>query len=377
MSHEAIYTISLEAIRRQQLHEARVKATTTRHFTAYHSMLAEFQQQGFDKLIPEEMNRLRSDISVMESQLMVDVFQARETSREIQGYIYSMRSSGHMLKKMQEEVEREQLRLKEEALKAQKTETMNAFYEAIKQVKNAAVQNAARQDLAELRNKITAGNISSPQQLEREISIILSRAEAKAKALKKKAEEDAQRESVKEQIADAKKRVEESGMDAKESKKIIQSLDEVLGRSKDTPLQEIQETLNQIDDQVLQQQVSEDELREVAKNVCDLLRSQGFTIPEGGVKRGDLDGEKRILICGLQSNGHKAMCILSDKGTLRHSFNGYEGTSCLKDMKNFNEKLQSAYSVKLSDERILWENPDRISKGEKPMGNTDTKWGTR
>lgn len=45
-------------------------------------------------------------------------------------------------------------------------------------------------------------------------------------------------------------------------------------------------------------------------------------------------------------------------------------------MKAFNEKFQSAYSVKLSNERVLWENPDKISKGEKPMGNTNTKWGT-
>lgn len=375
MSHEAYYDYQLEAERRRKINEARVAATTTQYLNTYRNMMEEFLNQGFDNYIPEMMDRLRRDLQVVETELMVDAFQARETSMDIQSYIYNMRGMARTARIQQEEAEREQRRLEEEARKAQKTEAMNAYYEAVKQVKNAAIQNAARQDFAALRNKIVAGTIIGREQVEAEMAAILSQAEAKAAALKQKAEEDAQREGFEAQIAEAKKRVEESDMDATESQKIIKSLDEVLGRSKSAPVQEIQKTLDEIDNQALQQMVTEDELREVAKNVCDLLRSQGFTIPEGGVKKGDVDGEKRILICGLQSNGHKAMCLLSDKGTIRHSFNGYEGSTCLNDMKAFNEKFQSAYSIKLSNERVLWENPDKISKGEKPMGNTNTKWG--
>lgn len=375
MSHEAYYDYRLEAERRRQINEARVAATTSQYLNTYHDMLAEFQNQGFDNYIPAEMDRLRRDLQVADMQLMVDSFQARETSMEIQAYIYNMRAMARTARIQQEQAEREQRRLEEEALKAQKTETMNAYYSAIKQVKDAAVQNAARMDFAALREKIIAGSVTSREQVESAMVTILAQAEAQATAFKQKAIEEAQREGIEAQIAEAKKRVEESDMDVTESKKIIKSLDEVLGRSKTVSVQEIQKDLDNIDNQVLQQKVSEDELREAAKSVCNLLRSKGFTIPAGGVKRGDTENEKRILVCGLQSNGHKAMCILSDKGTLQRSFNGYEGSSCLNDMQSFDDDLQKAYSFNLSNKRTIWENPDKIRKGEKPMGNTNTNWG--
>lgn len=375
MSHEAYYDYRLEAERRRQINEARVAATTSQYLNTYHDMLAEFQNQGFDNYIPAEMDRLRRDLQVADMQLMVDSFQARETSMEIQAYIYNMRAMARTARIQQEQAEREQRRLEEEALKAQKTETMNAYYSAIKQVKDAAVQNAARMDFAALREKIIAGSVTSREQVESAMVTILAQAEAQATAFKQKAIEEAQREGIEAQIAEAKKRVEESDMDVTKSKKIIKSLDEVLGRSKTVSVQEIQKDLDNIDNQVLQQKVSEDELREAAKSVCNLLRSKGFTIPAGGVKRGDTENEKRILVCGLQSNGHKAMCILSDKGTLQRSFNGYEGSSCLNDMQSFDDDLQKAYSFNLSNKRTIWENPDKIRKGEKPMGNTNTNWG--
>ena len=36
--------------------------------------------------------------------------------------------------------------------------------------------------------------------------------------------------------------------------------------------------------------------------------------------------------------------------------------SCLKDIQTVQTELERVYSVKLSDERVLWENPNRITK---------------
>ena len=35
--------------------------------------------------------------------------------------------------------------------------------------------------------------------------------------------------------------------------------------------------------------------------------------------------------------------------------------TCLKEIEKFNVALDEIYSIKLSDERILWQNPDRLS----------------
>ena len=44
--------------------------------------------------------------------------------------------------------------------------------------------------------------------------------------------------------------------------------------------------------------------------------------------------------------------------------------SCLKDINSFETDLEDIYGFKLSDKRVLWENPDRIKKGsrENPTG---------
>ena len=36
--------------------------------------------------------------------------------------------------------------------------------------------------------------------------------------------------------------------------------------------------------------------------------------------------------------------------------------TCLKDIEKFNVDLKNIYSVKLSDERVIWTNPDEIGK---------------
>lgn len=379
MSHEASYTYKLEKAIKQHIQAARVANTTRDYLANFRQMLQAFEEQNFDNFIPAAMDRLRSDIGRIESLLEVDPFSAREISMGIQGFIYNMRGEANTVRREQQEAERERRRLEEEERRAQKTEAMNAYYEGVKQVKNAAVQNAARGDFAILREKIVSGDVANRAMVEAELESILKSAVRNATEAKKKAEEQAKREGIEAQIAEAKKRVEQSDINAAESQKIIKSLDEVLGRNKnaEAPVEEIQQALNQIDNQVLQQRVTEDELMEATRKVCSLLRLQGFAIHEGGIKRDDVDGEKRILICAMQSNGHKALCMLSDKGTLRRSFNGYEGSGCLKDMKNFNDELQRAYSIALSDKRVLWKNPDKISKGEKPVGNANNKWSNR
>lgn len=49
-------------------------------------------------------------------------------------------------------------------------------------------------------------------------------------------------------------------------------------------------------------------------------------------------------------------------GKLLYKFDEYEGMTCLKDIEQFNVELEQVYSISLSDERIIWENPDRLSK---------------
>lgn len=45
--------------------------------------------------------------------------------------------------------------------------------------------------------------------------------------------------------------------------------------------------------------------------------------------------------------------------------------TCLKDIEKFNVDLEQVYSVKLSDERVLWQNPDRLSMDATSLPNNE------
>ena len=61
-------------------------------------------------------------------------------------------------------------------------------------------------------------------------------------------------------------------------------------------------------------------------------------------------------------SGKRAVCNLTNKGKIIYKFDNYEGMTCLKDIQKFNVDLENIYSVKLSNERVLWSNPDEIGK---------------
>ena len=45
--------------------------------------------------------------------------------------------------------------------------------------------------------------------------------------------------------------------------------------------------------------------------------------------------------------------------------------TCLKDIEKFNVDLEKVYSIKLSDERVLWENPDKLSMDANTLPNNE------
>ena len=47
--------------------------------------------------------------------------------------------------------------------------------------------------------------------------------------------------------------------------------------------------------------------------------------------------------------------------------------TCLKDIKKFNVDLQQIYSIKLSDERVLWNNPDKLERDANSTPQTDRR----
>lgn len=347
----------------------RVTATTTNYLERYKRMLAEFEQQHFDEYIPDQMDRLRSTLKRAQQEMQASPFEARTISKTIQNFIYEMRPLARDIKHQRDEAERERMRREDEERKAQKTEAMNTYYEAIKQIKDAAVQNAARPDLATLRSKIVSGTITSAAQVKSAMDSIVVQAQQKAEVFKQQVLANAKREGVQTQIAQAKEDLQQETINSKAKEEQLKTLDEILNRSKESPVEDLQNDLQNANEALLKQKISEDELLEATKYVCETLKAQGYNIPEEGIALEEVNGEKCIRVYGIRNNGDDALCEVTDGNKIRFANKNQEFTMCLKDKENFGSYLQQAYSIDISDDRVIWENPDKISKGEKDIPN--------
>lgn len=58
---------------------------------------------------------------------------------------------------------------------------------------------------------------------------------------------------------------------------------------------------------------------------------------------------------------------------MEYLFDNYEGLTCVKDIDKFTKELEEIYSVKLSNKQVIWQNPDRISKGALNIDNDNKR----
>ena len=115
--------------------------------------------------------------------------------------------------------------------------------------------------------------------------------------------------------------------------------------------------------------ISEEIRRETVKAIIKQLRTQEFTVEKPQMIQ--TDGKNYVKIVAKQPSGKRAVCNLDLHGKIAYKFDNYEGMTCLKDIEEFNVDLERVYSVKLSDERVLWQNPDRLSMDVKSIPKTD------
>ena len=109
----------------------------------------------------------------------------------------------------------------------------------------------------------------------------------------------------------------------------------------------------------------EESRRTVVRSIVETLERVGFVVSKP--KRHAGEGSDEVVISARKPAGSEATFSVTLDGKLLCKFDNYEGMMCQKDIDKVLPLLQDAYGVKLSDERVLWQNPDRISKDAKPM----------
>ena len=115
--------------------------------------------------------------------------------------------------------------------------------------------------------------------------------------------------------------------------------------------------------------ITEETRREMVLAIVNQFKSQEFIVDKPQLVK--VDGKNFVKIVAKQPSGKRAVCNIDLKGKIAYKFDNYVGMTCLKDIEKFNVALDKVYSIKLSDERVLWQNPDRLSMDANSLPNNE------
>ena len=106
--------------------------------------------------------------------------------------------------------------------------------------------------------------------------------------------------------------------------------------------------------------------------IFESLQKAGFAVEPPRRETGEAD---RVVILARKPSGRQAEFKVDLDGELSYKFDHYEGSACKQDIDQVLPVLQQIYGINLSDERIRWENPDRLSRDARPLDNQEDRHG--
>lgn len=362
MSSSYEYSYALEAARRRQIYLNRISSTTEQFYNRYNQQYREMQNRGFAAYIPSEMSRLASDLSRIRSLLTSDPEEARDLSFEVGSYIRSMY---YLASSAREQFERAE-RMRVDAIRAEREHQQNAlmkeYFDILQTITNPIVVNYSISEMQQIRNDIESGRLTSSTELRVKSSDIISSAERKATEWKESEVKRNRQKDVTQAISEAEERLKSEKIENQEkTQEFLNKISklkaglEIGAVDADTVEKQVVSLESEVDELL----ISEETRRETVMAIIKQLNKQEFTVEKPQLVQ--TDGKNYVKIVAKQPSGKRAVCNVDLHGKIAYKFDNYAGMTCLKDIEKFNVDLEKVYSVKLSDERVLWQNPDRLS----------------
>ena len=317
---------------------------------------------GLAAYIPSEMSRLESDLARIRDLLVSDPESARDISFEIGSYIRTMSSLATEARKEFDRSERMRVATLHAEREQQQSELMNEYFKVIQTIKNPIVVNYSIPKMQELRKDIESGKLSSSTEL-KEISVaIISEAEKKASDWKENIVKKLHQKNVAQAINEAESRLKSEKIENQEkTQEFLNKINKLRSALESGTIDSntVEKKVIELENEVDETLISEETRREIVISIIKQLKKQEFTVEKPQLVQ--TDGKNYVKIVAKQPSGKRAICNVDLCGKIAYKFDNYEGMTCLKDIEKFNVDLEKVYSIKLSDERVLWENPDKLS----------------
>lgn len=374
MSSSYEYSYELEAARRKQIYLNRIAATTEQFYRRYSQQYSDMKNRGLEVYIPTEMERLGADLVRIRSLLSSNPEEARNVSYEVGAYIRSMSSLAYGAREQFERAERIRVESMRAEREYQKNELMREYFEILQTITNPIVINFSISEMQQIRNEIESGRLTNLAELKKRSSEIISEAEKKGVEWKNDTVKKNRQKNAVKAINDAEERLQSEQIENQEKTREFLERIKKLKTGIETgtiDAEQVEEQVSELENDVDETLISDEIRRETVKAIVKQLKKQEFTVARPQLVK--TDSKNYVKIVAKQPSGRRAVCNIDLCGKIAYKFDNYEGMTCLKDIEKFNVDLERIYSVKLSDKRILWQNPDRLSMDATRLPNDERR----
>ena len=365
--HERRYRLQRE----REIAQTRVRETTAQYLQRYEQILHDLSAQDLQQYVSIDVQELKAQLLQLSSGLQSDAFQARELSLQIGQRIHALPRLARQARDIA--IENERLEVLERERQAQ--EQRRKEHEKLEQAWQLAwsnwtdkwARNLALNELSELRKCIFVENSPyTAQQIEQEMAKIQQSAEQKVAIKRQQVEQDAQHEATQTLTNQLMQDIKVANLPVAMTEQLTQQITAAL-QQPETMKARFQALVQQAD----QAMVDESVRREMVKAVCQSLKHAGFTVLSP--TRSKDEHQDVVLIQAKRPSGNQARFKIELDGKVRYEFDSYKGQACKEDMQQVLPRLEDVYGVNLSEERVIWSNPDDEHEDMKPITPNNTE----
>ena len=368
-STEAAFDIARE--RRRQIYLTRISKTTERFYRQFKERYERMRQAGYETYIPNEMQQLEEDLNDIRDLLIEDPEEAQDISFDVGDYIGDVEALGRNAVEQFTRAEILRREAAEEQQKVRKNGLLTVYFKELSALE-PAVASFAQKDLLQLRARLESGAAITEAQVRQTVAAAVEAARQKAADWKTETHKANKKASALSRLETAEAVLGQEQMENQQQADAfaarIRQLKESL-RSGAIDAEAAGREIIAVEKKVNEEFVSEEVRRQAVTAFARALQKSEFTVSQPTiVKNGE---ESFVRLTARRPSGKNVVCQFDAHGKVKYKFDSYEGMSCLKDIETFKADLDRVYSLTLSDERVLWENPNRLMKDahDLPVGS--------
>ncbi len=355
--HERQWALQREREIRQAAEQKRIlqiKQETEAFLQLYEKKLNDLVIEGLEQYMPDEFAHVRNEIQRIRR---MDAWEGRDVSFVLKNFVSRLPQQAREQRRIaeeyqrfvQEEAERE-ARLRTEKLQEEKRKV---WLSATSNWENKLARNLAFMELVELKQRVFSENITEEEILQY-VAEIKRNSEQKALESQQAFTKAIQAEIEQVEKSELIKAIETASLPKSESDYLKQKI----AQATNDNLANIAQETAIAKDQAFE---NEEVRKEMVKAVYKSLQDAGFTVLNPIIQK-DV-----VLVQAWRPSGNKANFRINLNGSVHYEFNNYKGKRCKEDMRKVLPKLSEIYGVNLSEERIIWENPDDEFADAKPI----------